>query len=488
MFLSMRKRILELLNTVSEMIGELPKLSDRRSAISDCLAALEAIAVQLDKEENPPVRTNEKILDLQIAFKNFYSDTSGINDISTKLLDRQVKDLQVTLRNEITPKLNVVFFPYKASMWDSLESVYEAATKDPNCVARVVPIPYYQLSQDKEIPTYEGDLFPDHIPITHFNDYSLEAEQPDIIFVHNIYDQYNTITRVHEHFFTPNLKKYTDMLVYVPYHVSSFVSPSKEDIILAYDLPTIGNVDKVILVNEKLKQAAIRKGISKDKLLVLGSPKFDAVVKAMNSESSYPEEWKERIEGKTVYLINTPTLFFASNLFSRIEALIGFLNIPLIDPNSVVIWRPHPLTRISIMKYSPYILEYYEKLTNSIRIGEYRYSHIILDESTDYIPALKAADVIVSNVGSLLRSYLLTEKKVLFWGPTMPAGSLIPKNAFYYAFDSKIQWPEHVRNFASGFDPLAEHRKGMAMKAYVNTDGSSGEKVYQAIKDTVLNK
>ena len=31
----------------------------------------------------------------------------------------------------------VVFLPYKASMWDSLESVWKAAEEDPDCVAYV---------------------------------------------------------------------------------------------------------------------------------------------------------------------------------------------------------------------------------------------------------------------------------------------------------------------------------------------------------------
>ena len=36
----------------------------------------------------------------------------------------------------------VVFMPYKASMWDSLESVWMAADKDERCEALVVPITY----------------------------------------------------------------------------------------------------------------------------------------------------------------------------------------------------------------------------------------------------------------------------------------------------------------------------------------------------------
>lgn len=37
------------------------------------------------------------------------------------------------------------FFPYKASMWDSLESVYLVAKEDSDCDVYCVPISYYIL-------------------------------------------------------------------------------------------------------------------------------------------------------------------------------------------------------------------------------------------------------------------------------------------------------------------------------------------------------
>ncbi|MFC5401736.1 hypothetical protein [Cohnella soli] len=486
MFLSMKNKILALFGTISEMLAELGKMSNKSGAIEECSAALAAILNQLDKEESSPPQSKQMLLEIQAAFAALYADGSLINDIAIKTLDKQVKVLRETVAAEIKPKLNIVFFPYKASMWDSLESIYEAAAKDSNCVAKVVPIPYYQLSNDNAFGTYEGDFFPSHIPITHYNAYSLENEQPDIIYVHNIYDEYNTLTRVHEMYFTSNLKQYTEMLVYVPYHVSSFVLPVEGDRSMAYDIPTIKNVDKVIIVNEPLKQMAIRSGVPEGKLLAMGSPKLDALNKALNTEIEYPLEWRERIAGKTVYLINTEVMFFASNVHFRLEWLTHFFNIPRIDNDSIIIWRPHPLTQISVMKYSPNLTEYYVNLTDSIRNKDPLYKHIILDESADYIPALMAADVMITHVGSLLISYLLTEKKVLFWGDKMPENSLVPSNAFYYAFNPNEPWYELVKSFSAGNDPLAENRKGLASKIYVNSDGSSGAKIYQEIKDCVL--
>ena len=47
-----------------------------------------------------------------------------------------------------TDRLCFVFLPYKVSMWDSMETVWKAADKDPDCDAYVVPIPYFDKDQD----------------------------------------------------------------------------------------------------------------------------------------------------------------------------------------------------------------------------------------------------------------------------------------------------------------------------------------------------
>ncbi|MFE4712059.1 hypothetical protein ACFRAM_14410 [Paenibacillus sp. NPDC056722] len=487
MFLNKKTRIINLLDSISQMQGLLTNLSDPFNAISDCLAAIEAILFQLSQEDPVPQKTIDRLQNIHHSFETILKRKSDLNESIVIHIGEQIVALREDFDREIQVKLNVVFLPYKASMWDSLATVYEAAVKDENCVATVVPIPYYKLSQEEVIPTYEGELFPNDIPITHFNDYILEEQQPDIIFVHNIYDEYNTITRVHEHFFTSNLKQYTDMLVYVPYHISSFIAPNEETHSLAYDLPTVENVDKIILVGEYLKEAAIRNGVPPEKLLVLGSPKLDAIVNAMKKETPTPIEWGKNLENKTVYLINTGCMFFSGVPFEALERLVDFLSIPKIDERSVVIWRPHPLTKISIMKYAPYLLDYYVNLTEKfIKAKDPLYSRVIFDETEDYIPSLKAADVLISSDGSLLRSYVLTGKKVLFWDEKEPAGSLLPPDIFYYAFDRSEPWYQLVKKFPAGYDPLAKNRINVAANVYENIDGTSGAKIYAAIKECLF--
>ena len=65
-------------------------------------------------------------------------------------------------------RIEAVFLPYKASMWDSLESVWKAADEDPDCDAYVIPIPYFDRNPDGSFgPMHDERLdYPDNVPVT----------------------------------------------------------------------------------------------------------------------------------------------------------------------------------------------------------------------------------------------------------------------------------------------------------------------------------
>ena len=117
-------------------------------------------------------------------------------------------------------KLKIAFFPYKISMWDSLESIWEAASRDERCECQLVPIPYYTKNEAGEVEAehYEGDRFP--ASALDYRTYFPEQEKPDIMYIHNPYDQYNKVTMVDPRFFSTELKKAGGLLVYVPYYMA----------------------------------------------------------------------------------------------------------------------------------------------------------------------------------------------------------------------------------------------------------------------------
>ena len=82
-----------------------------------------------------------------------------------EIYDRTKEQLLEVQREieEIPDKKEIAFMPYKASMWDSLESVYLAAREDKNCEAYVVPIPYFDRKADKTLGTMQKRCLNGHL-------------------------------------------------------------------------------------------------------------------------------------------------------------------------------------------------------------------------------------------------------------------------------------------------------------------------------------
>ena len=149
----------------------------------------------------------------------------------SKKIQKQLTGLQNSIKYDLPEdRKEVVFLPYKASMWDSLESVWKAADADENTDAYVIPIPYFDKNPDGSFKEehYEGDQYPKYVPIIRYDAYDLEARRPDIIYIHNPYDECNHVTSVHPYFYAKNLKNFTDKLVYIPYFILGEIEPDNQ--------------------------------------------------------------------------------------------------------------------------------------------------------------------------------------------------------------------------------------------------------------------
>lgn len=82
--------------------------------------------------------------------------------------------------------------------------------------------PYFDKDQDGNLTVehYEGDQYPQDVPVTDYRTFRLEDKKPDAVFIHNPYDQNNRLTSVHPDFYSSRLKKYADQLVYLPYYTT----------------------------------------------------------------------------------------------------------------------------------------------------------------------------------------------------------------------------------------------------------------------------
>ena len=83
-----------------------------------------------------------------------------------------------------------------------------------------MPITYYEKEDGKFGKRInERAEFPSEIE-TIDEGFSLEEAQPDVIYIHNPYDDKNILTSVDPRYYSFRLKDFTDNLVYIPYYTT----------------------------------------------------------------------------------------------------------------------------------------------------------------------------------------------------------------------------------------------------------------------------
>lgn len=343
--------------------------------------------------------------------------------------------VHATYEKEFPEKKEIVFLPYNASMWDSLESVWKAADEDPNCDAYVVPIPYYDLDGNRNFIAkhYEGDLYPDYVPITHYEDYDLEERHPDVIYIHNPYDEANRVTSIAPEFYSSRIKHFTEKLVYIPYFVLPEIKPENQTSIdkikhFCY-LPGIIHADKVIVQSENMRQIYINEYLKaatlcgdgtnreelEEKILGLGSPKFDKAANTKKENVEVPEEWLRIIEKpdgswKKIIFYNTSIAAFLKENEMMLAKIANVLRTFKENQDEVaLLWRPHPLMMQTIESMRPELRDIYQGIVQQYRKEGWG----IYDDSADMNRAVVISDAYYGDPSSVVQVYQETGKPVM---------------------------------------------------------------------------
>jgi len=376
--------------------------------------------------------------------ENVYQMSVNIRDDSVcrklaKKIRKQLSQLQNAIIYDMPPdRKEVVFLPYKAAMWDSLESVWRAAQEDPDCDAYVIPIPYYEKNSDDSFREehYEGDLYPEDVPITRYDEYDFESRKPDIIFIHNAYDNWNLVTSVHPNFFSNKLKEYTEQLVYIPYFVLGELKPDNEQAIEGMKhfcfMPGIINADKVIVQSEDMRQIYINeylkaakaqglqgkhldKAYLEQKFLGLGSPKFDKVLATKKEDLNIPQEWLRVIENadgswKKIIFYNTGIAALLAHGEKWVDKIEDVLKIFKENKDEIaLLWRPHPLIESTMKSMRPEVLQKYMQLKKQYLAEGWG----IYDETADVDRAVVLSDAYYGDNSSVVQMYQQTGKPVM---------------------------------------------------------------------------
>lgn len=421
---STRKHLLSMTDTLIKankaLKMSLPQGMKKKEALiqllSDCQDSAISIGETMEKLYGEGTET---VSELESYCENLYQMTlvlekPGQAKEMAGVLTKELLQIRRLIEKEVPNRIEAVFLPYKASMWDSLESIWRAADADPECDAYVIPIPYYDRDPDGSFREehYEGRSFPEDVPITRYDEYDLSIRMPDVIFIHNPYDGGNYVTSVHPYFYSKNLKNFTDKLVYVPYFVLNGEGLNET----MATPPAVLYADYIIAQTEKEREDYIRycsklypQGKFEKKVLALGSPKIDKVRSVNRDNVKVPKEWLERTEGKKVILYNTSLNGLLNGNEAYLEKMRDVFLVFQSREDVVLLWRPHPLMESTLLSMRTELYTQYMDLKKWFQeeaIGIY-------DDTADMYPAIGISDAYYGDWSSLVWLYRETGKPVM---------------------------------------------------------------------------
>lgn len=489
-----KKQLIEIVNTLFNAERVLRKLILKRDneRINILLQDMQIAAIEVGETIDKYQEGEETVHLLEEVCEILWEITQKRMDEKNKLCNSYHKKMELIQKQILafSEEIEIVFLPYKASMWTSLESIWKAASQDETCHAIVMPVPYFDLdvNGNKIKLNYEGDSFPEDIPITNYADVDLSQLHPEIIYIHNPYDEYNNLTRVPENYYARNLKENTECLVYSPYAMESRTSDREMYQLL---MPGYRYADKIVVQNRKMGLLCQKFGIPKEKLMIYGSPKLDAVKKLEKEGVLWKWEDGSELQNKKIFLLNIHLCYFTKNDEELYRAHLKVINkvIDLVenDEELALIVRPHPLIKTWIAKTFPQRVDDFVELEKRIETS----SKCVLDNTGSYLEAFELSVAMISTFSSLITEYMATYKPILIL-QNSPAKEKMDVDVVSYAGNyfttnqnSELLLPiaKFIEMVKEDKDPLLERRTEI-VKADLGADiGHIGETIHRKVKE-----
>lgn len=213
---------------------------------------------------------------------------------------------------------DVLFLPYKASLWDKMEPAWRMVRDNPECNAYVVPIPYYEKTWNGSEGQlhYEREDFPEEAGALPLDAYDLKEKRPAAIVYQNGRDDFGDTISVHPVYYSDRLRNSTDRLILIPDLTPDVPDPKNKKALgnMKYyvTMPGVLRADTVYVESAAMRQSYIRKiaeycNTSEESLQnkVLVEPWSDADRKpkkyrsrerSLQYKMGAPEEWQDKLQ------------------------------------------------------------------------------------------------------------------------------------------------------------------------------------------------
>ncbi len=511
-----KNQLMEFLHTLCRACQELSNVPIGANYINFCADIQDFVSGIFDfiqRIENRDTKTESLLVSFYetlflVSQEPEKADT--LMGLAEELIDCAEKELKADT-------IEAAFFCYKASMSDSLESIYLAAKADPNCDAYFIPIPYFDRNKDGSLGAvhYEAEgFYSEQYELTDWRLYKTEERHPDVIFIMNPYDENNLITTVHPDYYARKLKDHTPLLIYVPYFVHS-------EIISPHMAVTAGVLfsHRTIVQSENIRNQyidsickhfpnVIRADWEK-RIVALGSPKTDRVLSVKKENFSVLDEWKSLLanaQGKRIILYNLSletALAYSQGenrgvYLKKLQSVLQFFRE---KKEFLLWWRPHPLMAETFFWLGKDIFEKYQQLVKDYQAAGYG----IFDETPDIDRAIAFSDACYGDESSLNLLMQFAGKPILVQNmrnagnePKISGGrehvlqsmkEFVKRDHYNSYVLYEVMDPSKggfsLTDFLDYLEVVESFKAEQSSKyraRYINADGSAGQKIYDYVR------
>jgi phosphorylcholine metabolism protein LicD len=226
------------------------------------LQSCQTLAVSLGTMLEEQLHGSESVVHILENYCELVYRSSGewCGEESLMLLNDEIEHAKHELEELfLHPAKEILFLPCKAEWWRSMEPEWEKACGESSNNVFVMPIPY--LLKDfcgKQRETHDDSaLFPDYVKLTALTDYDIVKRHPDVIYIQNPFDGFNSVFLIPEFFYAQNLKLHTKELIYLPCYEPD--APEADDskflsaLSVMVEQPAVYHADRIIVNTEEIK-------------------------------------------------------------------------------------------------------------------------------------------------------------------------------------------------------------------------------------------
>jgi hypothetical protein len=435
---------------------------------------------------------------LKHKVRAFLERINGVNDLHkriSELEDNTQKSLSCLAKEIFSHKaamkinkkqpIHVVFVCHNPSIWGSLESVYHSINRDPYFRTTVVAIPYkHSVFTDKEYHDGGMGTLLQEKKIEYIQGYKEENKEwldlhrlsPDYIFFQTPYD------RQFPFIYSSAYVSLFARICYVPYYGTLLYKGIVDEI--THPINFFKNITYYFVTHTSEREDVLNKLsdiLFPEQIVISGTPKTDYILQTKSVEGI---AWKLGFKNEITRILWTPrwrTSEGNCHFFDYKDYFIAFLKS---HRNVDFLFRPHPLSLQNFLKTGELSQADYDKL-----IKEYdQLQNGKIDFSGDYKDTILSADILISDMSSILYEFFMTGKPIIYTHRVNSFNSFASKLATgFYWVKNQTELNATLHMLLEGNDPLKAVRQALIKELLLTTPNGAAELIKDTIKKNYFN-